>query len=204
MGDNVDRVKPGDEVEVIGIYLPRYECLLNSKVGYPVYNVVIEANSIRRLNEKINFDLYSEEKFIKFSETSGLSRKIYQAMAPSIYGHLDVKEALTLAMFGGVEKKIEDKGHRIRGDINVLMLGDPGISKSQFLKSLQRVFHRCVYTTGKGASAVGLTASVRQDKVTNEWRLEAGALVLADRGLCLIDEFDKMNEQDRTSIHEAM
>lgn len=83
-------------------------------------------------------------------------------------------------------------------------MGDPGIAKSQFLKSVQKVFPRCVYTTGKGASAVGLTASVLQDKITKEWRLEAGALVIADKGVCLIDEFDKMSEQDRTSIHEAM
>jgi len=83
--------------------------------------------------------------------------------------------------------------HRIRGDINVLLLGDPGIAKSQFLKSIQKTFHRSVYTTGKGASAVGLTASVKRDHATNEWKLEAGALVLADKGICLIDEFDKMS-----------
>lgn len=85
-----------------------------------------------------------------------------------------------------------------------MLLGDPGIAKSQFLKSIQKVFHRCIYTTGKGASAVGLTACVKKDFHTNEWKLEAGALVLADKGICLIDEFDKMNEHDRTSIHEAM
>jgi DNA replication licensing factor MCM2 len=107
-------------------------------------------------------------------------------------------------MFGGVEIDNKENQHKIRGDINVLLLGDPGTAKSQFLKSLQKVFYRCVYTTGKGASAVGLTASVRQDSQTNEWKLEAGALVLADRGLCLIDEFDKMTDHDRTSIHEAM
>ena len=84
------------------------------------------------------------------------------------------------------------------------MLGDPGLAKSQFLKGVQRIFPRCVYTTGKGASAVGLTAGVKQDIHTHEWRLEAGALVIADKGVCLIDEFDKMSEQDRTSIHEAM
>ena len=106
-------------------------------------------------------------------------------------------------MFGGVPKDIGGK-HRIRGDINCLLLGDPGTAKSQFLKYVEQVFHRCVYTTGKGASAVGLTAGVHKDPVTGEWTLEGGALVLADKGICLIDEFDKMNDSDRTSIHEAM
>lgn len=106
-------------------------------------------------------------------------------------------------MFGGVPKDIGGK-HKIRGDINCLLLGDPGTAKSQFLKYVEQIFPRVVYTTGKGASAVGLTAGVHRDPVSGEWVLEAGALVLADKGVCLIDEFDKMNDQDRTSIHEAM
>src|SRR6202012_3240087 len=92
----------------------------------------------------------------------------------------------------------------IRGDINVLLLGDPGTAKSQVLKYVEQTAHRAVFATGQGASAVGLTASVRRDPLTSEWTLEGGALVLADQGTCLIDEFDKMNDQDRTSIHEAM
>ena len=106
-------------------------------------------------------------------------------------------------MFGGEAKDVDGK-HKIRGDINCLLLGDPGTAKSQFLKYVEQVFHRVVYTTGKGASAVGLTAGVHKDPVSREWTLEGGALVLADKGVCLIDEFDKMNDQDRTSIHEAM
>jgi DNA replication licensing factor MCM2 len=111
--------------------------------------------------------------------------------------------ALVLALFGGESKDIGEK-HKIRGDINVLILGDPGTAKSQFLKSVEKTFERSIYTTGKGASAVGLTATVKRDMTTREWVLEGGALVLADKGICLIDEFDKMNEHDRTSIHEAM
>lgn len=106
-------------------------------------------------------------------------------------------------MFGGVFKNPQGK-HRLRGDINVLLLGDPGTAKSQFLKYVEKTSQRAVFTTGQGASAVGLTAAVHKDTVTREWTLEGGALVMADKGVCLIDEFDKMNDKDRTSIHEAM
>jgi len=106
-------------------------------------------------------------------------------------------------LFGGCSKNIDGK-HRIRGDVNVMLLGDPGCAKSQLLKYCCSLISRAIYTTGKGASAVGLTAGVHKDPLTKEWTLEGGALVLADNGMCCIDEFDKMNEQDRTSIHEAM
>ncbi|RKP25563.1 putative DNA replication licensing factor MCM2, partial [Syncephalis pseudoplumigaleata] len=143
-----------------------------------------------------------------------VGQRIIKSIAPSIYGHRDIKTGIALALFGGCPKDIQGK-HRLRGDINMLMLGDPGTAKSQFLKYIEKIAHRAVFTTGQGASAVGLTASVRKDPVTREWTLEGGALVLADKGVCLIDEFDKMNDTDRqvmaanlfidrTSIHEAM
>merc|ERR1711881_679508 len=106
-------------------------------------------------------------------------------------------------MGGGQPKDKSDK-HRVRGDLNVLLCGDPGTWESQFLKYLEKIAHRAVFATGQGASAVGLTAYVQRHPATGEWTLEAGALVLADKGVCLIDEFDKMNDADRTSIHEAM
>ena len=129
--------------------------------------------------------------------------RIVKSIAPSIYGHENIKTGIALALFGGVEKA-PSHSHRLRGDINVLLLGDPGTAKSQFLKYVEKTASRAVYTTGKGASAVGLTAAVHKDPITREWTLEGGALVLADKGVCLIDEFDKMNDQDRVSIHEAM
>ena len=107
-----------------------------------------------------------------------------------------MKTAIALSLFGGRAKEGGGGGtHRVRGDINVLLLGDPGTAKSQILKYAEKISPRSVYTTGKGASAVGLTAGVRRDPITKDWVLEGGALVLADQGLCLIDEFDKMNEQ---------
>ena len=127
---------------------------------------------------------------------SRIGKRIIKSIAPSIYGHEDIKTAIALSLFGGVSKDIGGK-HRIRGDINVLLLGDPGTAKSQFLKYMEKTASRSVFATGQGASAVGLTASVRRDPVTREWTLEGGALVLADKGVCLIDEFDKMNDADR-------
>merc|ERR1719362_1120282 len=130
--------------------------------------------------------------------------RVIASIAPSIYGHHYIKRAIAFSLFGGHTKQGKNNKHRIRGDINVLIMGDPGVGKSQFLKYTEKIAFRSVYSTGKGASAVGLTASVRRDTMSGEWTLQGGALVLADRGTCLIDEFDKMNEKDRVSIHEAM
>ncbi|KDQ15186.1 hypothetical protein BOTBODRAFT_131405 [Botryobasidium botryosum FD-172 SS1] len=204
--DLIDSAKPGEEIEVTGIYRNNFDASLNSKNGFPVFSTVIEANHINKKEDLFAaFRLTEEdEKAIRqLSRDERITKRIIKSMAPSIYGHDDIKTAIALSLFGGVPKDINRK-HRIRGDINVLLLGDPGTAKSQFLKYVEKTAHRAVFTTGQGASAVGLTASVRKDPVTREWTLEGGALVLADKGICLIDEFDKMNDADRTSIHEAM
>jgi len=205
LNDLIDCARPGDEVEITGIYVTRFDLLSNMKHGFPVFSTTIEANCVRRFGDEEIVDLTEEDKeYIRsLAKQPNISQKIINSLAPSIYGHEFIKKALALAMFGGEAKDANGK-HKIRGDINVLLLGDPGTAKSQFLKYVEQVFHRVVYTTGKGASAVGLTAGVHRDPVTREWTLEGGALVLADKGICLIDEFDKMNDQDRTSIHEAM
>ncbi|OJZ82313.1 hypothetical protein ASPFODRAFT_197094 [Aspergillus luchuensis CBS 106.47] len=206
LADLIDSAKPGDEIEVTGIYRNSYDAQLNNKNGFPVFATIIEANHVVKSHDQLaGFHLTEEDE----REIRALSRdpeivdKIVRSVAPSIYGHLDVKTAIALSLFGGVSKEAQGKMN-IRGDINVLLLGDPGTAKSQFLKYTEKTAHRAVFATGQGASAVGLTASVRRDPLTSEWTLEGGALVLADRGTCLIDEFDKMNDQDRTSIHEAM
>ncbi|KAG8763915.1 MCM DNA helicase complex subunit, partial [Serendipita sp. 405] len=204
--DLIDGAKPGEEVEVTGIYRNNFDASLNTKNGFPVFSTIIEANYIsRNSNPSLALTLTeADEREIRaLSRDPRVSKRVIKSIAPSIYGHEDIKTALALSLFGGVKKDIKGK-HRIRGDINVLLLGDPGTAKSQFLKYVEKTAPRAVFTTGQGASAVGLTASVRKDPVTREWTLEGGALVLADKGVCLIDEFDKMNESDRTSIHEAM
>ncbi|CAK4032221.1 DNA replication licensing factor mcm2 [Lecanosticta acicola] len=204
--DLIDSAKPGEEVEVTGIYRNNYDAQLNNKNGFPVFATILEANHVVKSHDQLaGFRLTEEDE----REIRALSRdpkivdKIVGSIAPSIYGHEDIKTAVALSLFGGVSKEAQGK-HSIRGDINILLLGDPGTAKSQVLKYIENTAHRAVFATGQGASAVGLTASVRRDPLTAEWTLEGGALVLADKGTCLIDEFDKMNDQDRTSIHEAM
>ncbi|TGZ85630.1 MCM-domain-containing protein [Ascodesmis nigricans] len=204
--DLIDSAKPGEEVEVIGIYRNNYDVQLNSKNGFPVFATILEANHVIKSHDELaGFRLTEEDekKIRTLSKDPEVVDKIISSIGPSIYGHRDIKTAIACSLFGGVPKNVQGK-HQIRGDINVLLLGDPGTAKSQFLKYVEKTAHRAVFATGQGASAVGLTASVRRDPMTSEWTLEGGALVLADKGTCLIDEFDKMNDKDRTSIHEAM
>ena len=204
--DLIDKAKPGEEIEVTGIYRNNYDAQLNNRNGFPVFATILEANHVVKSHDQLaGFRLTDQDErdIRSLSKDPQIVDKIVASIAPSIYGHTDIKTAVALSLFGGVSK--ERKGaHHVRGDINVLLLGDPGTAKSQVLKYIEKTAHRAVFATGQGASAVGLTASVRRDPITSEWTLEGGALVLADRGTCLIDEFDKMNDQDRTSIHEAM
>ncbi|ORZ09507.1 MCM2/3/5 family-domain-containing protein [Absidia repens] len=206
LSDLIDKAKPGEEIEVTGVYRNNFDASLSTKSGFPVFATIIEANHINKREDMFaSYRLTDEDKkiIIGMGNDMQIGQKIIKSIAPSIYGHNGIKRAIALSLFGGVSKNVQDK-HSIRGDINILMLGDPGTAKSQFLKYVEKTAQRAVFTTGQGASAVGLTASVRRDPVTSEWTLDGGALVLADRGVCLIDEFDKMNDGDRTSIHEAM
>lgn len=206
LNDLIDCARPGEEIEVTGTFTNNFDMSLNTKNGFPVFATVVEANYVTKKQDLFSaYKLTDEDKaeIEKLSKDPRIGERIIKSIAPSIYGHEDIKTGIALAMFGGQEKNVKGK-HRLRGDINVLLLGDPGTAKSQFLKYVEKTAQRAVYTTGKGASAVGLTAAVHKDPVTQEWTLEGGALVLADRGVCLIDEFDKMNDQDRVSIHEAM
>ena len=144
-----------------------------------------------------------KEKFENMKKDPELYEKIAKSIAPSIFGHPDIKKAIACLLFGGVAKTLPDK-MKLRGDINVLLLGDPSVAKSQFLKFVDRCAPICVYTSGKGSSAAGLTASVIKDAASGEFQLEGGAMVLADGGVVCIDEFDKMDDNTRVILHEAM
>lgn len=205
--DLCDICRPGEEIDLTGVYTNSYDGSLNIATGFPVFSTVIMANNIIKKQDWTSISQTLSDgdihQIINLSKDPNIVERIIASVCPSIHGHQSVKRAIALSLFGGCSKNPSNK-HRIRGDINVLLCGDPGTAKSQFLKYTSRIAPRAVYTTGQGASAVGLTAYVQKSQLTKEWTLEAGALVLADRGVCLIDEFDKMSDRDRTSIHEAM
>jgi replicative DNA helicase Mcm len=200
--DLVDVAKPGDRIIVVGILKSVKE---HSGMG-TTFRPEIEVNYIE-LSEKgmeeIEITPEDEEKIKNLAKDPMIHEKIIQSIAPSIYGYREVKEGIAYLLFGGVQKILPD-GMRIRGDINILLVGDPGTAKSQILQYVARIAPRGIYTSGKGSTAAGLTAAVVKDKATGDWYLEAGALVLADGGVACVDEIDKMRNEDRVAMHEVM
>lgn len=202
--DLVDVARPGDRVSVVGVVEPRQEY---SRAGrLTTFSAYIEGNCIdvsEKGVEEVEVTPEEEQRILELAKDPFIHQNIIKSIAPSIYGLEEVKEAIAYQLFGGVPKVMPD-GVRIRGDANILLIGDPGTGKSQVLQYIAQLAPRGLYTTGKGSTAAGLTATVARDRVTGEYYLEAGALVLADGGIACIDEIDKMRPEDRVAIHEAM
>ncbi|VEU20993.1 DEKNAAC101877 [Brettanomyces naardenensis] len=207
-----NKVVPGTRCDVIGIYSIYQAKVRNSSTNNnaAIRNPYMKVLGIQTESDSITggalsgvFSEEEEEEFIAMSRLPDLYDRFARSIAPSIYGSTDIKKAITCLLFGG-SKKILPDSMRLRGDINVLLLGDPGTAKSQLLKFVEKVSPIAIYTSGKGSSAAGLTASVQRDPNTRDFYLEGGAMVLADGGVVCIDEFDKMREEDRVAIHEAM
>lgn len=199
------RTSPGTKVKLFG-WVSEVPIQLRSGGKSTKYDLILEANHIEPFGDdpasiKINDQDYEEIQQI--ARQDNVLLYLANNIAPSIYGHDKIKQSLVLQLAGGSVKKRKD-GVRTRGDIHILLIGDPGAGKSQLLKRITRVAPKARFTSGKGASAAGLTASVVKDEFLGGWSLEAGTLVLANKGFAIIDELDKMTKEDRSALHEAM
>lgn len=202
--DIVDRAQAGNRVNITGILKTQQETTYRGmKTTFRMYIEVNHVELREKEVEEIEISKEDEEEIKNLAAEPFVCEKIVSSMAPAIFGHEDIKESIALQLFSGVFRVLSD-GTRLRGDSNILLVGDPGTAKSQILQYVARIAPRGIYTSGKGVSGVGLTAAVVRDDMSGGWALEAGALVLADGGLCCIDELDKMSSDDRSAIHEAL
>jgi len=201
--DIVDVARPGDHVSVVGIVravaptLPRVGKLRAFRLHLDTSFIDV----VSKEPETVLISPEEEKQILELAKDPWIHRKILRSIAPSIYGYEHIKEAIMYLLFGGVSKHLPDI--TIRGDMNALLLGDPGTAKSQLLQYVARIAPRGLYTSGRGTTAAGLTAAVLRERAGG-MTLEAGALVLADKGIAAIDEIDKMRPEDRVAIHEAM
>lgn len=199
------KTTPGSKVRVIGI-IKEIPILLRTGAPSTRFDIIMEANYIEPIQEAFEEIDISEDdvaEIKKLSKDPNLFRILVNSIAPSIYGYTEIKTALILQLFGGTRRIMSDKIKR-RGDIHILLVGDPGAGKSQLLQFISQIAPKGRFVSGKGASGAGLTASVVKDEFLKGWALEAGAMVLSNNGICAIDELDKMAPEDRSALHEAL
>lgn len=199
------KTNPGTKIRVTGQVK---EVPIPAKDGGKLvrFDLMIDSNMVEPLEESfgdIAISKEEEKKIVELSRDPKILNKLVNSMAPSIYGHDKVKEAIIMQLLGGV-RKVRTDGVITRGDMHILLVGDPGAGKSQLIKRAQLIAPKSRYVSGKGASGAGLTAAVVRDEFLRGWALEAGALVLANKGFCMIDEMDKMSKEDRDAMHEAL
>lgn len=198
-------VAPGDRIVINGIL--RSVQRISHGTKSTLFDIYLESNSIEVAEkefEEVSIDEKDEREILELSRDPDLYYKITHSIAPTIFGNEDIKSAISLVLFGGIAKEMPDGSH-LRGDIHMLLVGDPGIAKSQMLRYVVKLSPRGIYTSGKSSTSAGLTATAVKDEFGDgRWTLEAGALVLADMGIAAVDEMDKMQKDDRSALHEAM
>ncbi len=200
-----ERTTPGSKVKILGT-LKEVPIPLKTGSVSTRYDIAVEANNIIPLEESyedLKITEEEEEQILELAADPNVFKRLSQSVAPSIYGYELIKGAVLLQLFGGIKKKKSDSGNT-RGDIHILLVGDPGVAKSVLLKFISIIAPKGRYVSGKAATAAGLTAAVVKDEFLRGWALEAGAMVLSNKGTVCIDEIEKMNEQDRSAMHEAL
>ena len=200
-----EKTTPGAKVKVIGV-LKEVPVPLATGGLSTRFELAIEANNIIPMEEtfeELDISEEDERQILELSEDPEIFEKLTKSISPSVWGHREIKQSLVLQLFGGVQKN-RPNGSKNRGDIHILMIGDPGVAKSVTLGFMADISPKGRYVVGKSASGAGLTATVVRDEYLKGWSLEAGAMVLANKGLVCIDELEKMDPQDRSAMHEAM
>ena len=200
-----EKTTPGSRVRVIGV-LKEVAVTLPTGGLSTRFGLAIEANNLIPLEEtfeEVGYDEEDERQILELSQLPNIFDKLAESIAPSVWGYDEIKKSLILQLFGGVKKELSD-GSNQRGDIHILLVGDPGVAKSVILGFMSKIAPKGRYVVGKSTSGAGLTATVVKDEILRGWALEAGAMVLANKGLVCIDELEKMDPQDRSAMHEAM
>lgn len=199
------RTTPGAKIRVVG-EIKEHAITLKSGAPSVRHDLNVDANYVEPIEEtyeEIEISEEDESKIKELASDPNIYKRLINSIAPSVFGHEDIKEGLILQMIGGL-KKTKSDGTVIRGDMHVLLVGDPGAAKSTMLLFIVKVAPKARYVAGKSSTGAGITASVVRDEFLKTWALEGGALVLANGGLCAIDELDKMDPEDRSAMHEAL